>query len=136
MSKDQYRRVVLKLSGEAFGGGAVGVDPDVVQAVARQMVEGRGKQLGRVDAIADAGRCEPGQRHELCKPGRIAGQERHAYRPIEKLPDDALARRQYDGIFTNQRFVHLGVGRGENAYGYKLLKRAQRTVDGRAGEDW
>jgi uridylate kinase len=31
------RRVVLKLSGEVFGGGAVGVDPDVVQAVARQI---------------------------------------------------------------------------------------------------
>ncbi|MEU4241602.1 UMP kinase [Actinoplanes sp. NPDC026619] len=31
------RRVVLKLSGEVFGGGAVGVDPDVVQGVARQI---------------------------------------------------------------------------------------------------
>ena len=31
------RRVVLKLSGEVFGGGLVGVDPDVVQAVARQI---------------------------------------------------------------------------------------------------
>ena len=34
-----YRRVVLKLSGEAFGGGEVGVDPDVVASVARQIVE-------------------------------------------------------------------------------------------------
>src|SRR5215217_6703057 len=31
------RRVVLKLSGEVFGGGAVGLDPDVVQGVARQI---------------------------------------------------------------------------------------------------
>jgi uridylate kinase len=31
------RRVVLKLSGEVFGGGAVGVDPDVVQGLARQI---------------------------------------------------------------------------------------------------
>src|SRR5215210_3671409 len=31
------RRVVLKLSGEVFGGGAVGVDPGVVQAIARQI---------------------------------------------------------------------------------------------------
>jgi uridylate kinase len=31
------RRVVLKLSGEVFGGGAVGVDPDVVQEIARQI---------------------------------------------------------------------------------------------------
>jgi uridylate kinase len=33
-----YTRVLLKLSGEAFaGGGALGVDPDVVQAIARQI---------------------------------------------------------------------------------------------------
>src|SRR5690606_736962 len=31
------RRVVLKLSGEVFGGGAIGVDPDVVQSLARQI---------------------------------------------------------------------------------------------------
>ncbi|MBV8934086.1 MAG: UMP kinase [Kutzneria sp.] len=34
-----YRRVLLKLGGEMFGGGAVGVDPDVVHAVARQIAE-------------------------------------------------------------------------------------------------
>ncbi len=32
-----YKRVLLKLSGEVFGGGQVGVDPDVVQAVAREI---------------------------------------------------------------------------------------------------
>lgn len=32
-----YRRVVLKLSGEMFGGGAIGVDPDVVQSIADQI---------------------------------------------------------------------------------------------------
>ncbi len=31
------RRVVLKLSGEVFGGGAVGVDPEVVSEIARQI---------------------------------------------------------------------------------------------------
>ncbi|HZN74076.1 MAG TPA: UMP kinase [Micromonosporaceae bacterium] len=31
------KRVVLKLSGEVFGGGAVGVDPDVVQGIASQI---------------------------------------------------------------------------------------------------
>ncbi len=31
------RRVVLKLSGEVFGGGAIGVDPNVVQELARQI---------------------------------------------------------------------------------------------------
>jgi len=34
-----YRRVLLKLSGAVFGGGAVGVDPDVVAWIARQIAE-------------------------------------------------------------------------------------------------
>ncbi|GAB2918828.1 UMP kinase [Micromonospora polyrhachis] len=44
------RRVVLKLSGEVFGGGAIGVDPDVVQAIARQIatVVRRGIQVSVV----------------------------------------------------------------------------------------
>jgi uridylate kinase len=32
-----YKRVMLKLSGEVFGGGHVGVDPDVVSMLARQI---------------------------------------------------------------------------------------------------
>ena len=32
-----YNRVLLKLSGEVFGGGKVGVDPDVVQTIAREV---------------------------------------------------------------------------------------------------
>jgi uridylate kinase len=39
-SSARYGRVVLKLSGEVFGGGAIGVDPDVVQAMARQIATG------------------------------------------------------------------------------------------------
>ncbi|WP_028850271.1 UMP kinase [Thermocrispum municipale] len=34
-----YRRVLLKLGGEMFGGGSVGVDPDVVHTVAVQISE-------------------------------------------------------------------------------------------------
>ena len=32
-----YKRVLLKLSGEVFGGGRVGVDPDVVQKIAQEI---------------------------------------------------------------------------------------------------
>jgi uridylate kinase len=32
-----YRRVLLKLGGEMFGGGHVGVDPDIVASIARQI---------------------------------------------------------------------------------------------------
>jgi uridylate kinase len=34
-----YKRVLLKLSGEVFGGGRIGVDPDVVNAIAREIAE-------------------------------------------------------------------------------------------------
>jgi uridylate kinase len=37
VSTARPRRVVLKLSGEVFGGGAVGVDPEVVSQIARQI---------------------------------------------------------------------------------------------------
>jgi uridylate kinase len=36
-SAPPYRRVLLKLSGEMFGGGLVGVDPDVVARIAREI---------------------------------------------------------------------------------------------------
>ena len=38
-AEHRYNRVVLKLSGEVFGGGQVGVDPDVVADLARQIAE-------------------------------------------------------------------------------------------------
>lgn len=36
---EKKRRVLLKLSGEAFGGGQLGVNPDVVGAIAREIAE-------------------------------------------------------------------------------------------------
>jgi uridylate kinase len=37
MAVSGYKRVLLKLSGEVFGGGSVGVDPEVVQKIAREI---------------------------------------------------------------------------------------------------
>ncbi len=37
MTEKRKRRVLLKLSGEAFGGGALGVNPDVVAALAKEI---------------------------------------------------------------------------------------------------
>ncbi|WP_203566799.1 UMP kinase [Aestuariimicrobium ganziense] len=34
-----YKRVLLKLSGEVFGGGKVGVDPNVIRSIAEQVAE-------------------------------------------------------------------------------------------------
>jgi len=40
MSRKGYKRVLLKLSGEVFGGEkGIGVDPDVVHDVANQIAE-------------------------------------------------------------------------------------------------
>ncbi|MGX7824931.1 UMP kinase [Actinokineospora sp. 24-640] len=39
MTQTGFRRVLLKLGGEMFGGGEVGVDPDVVYTVARQIAD-------------------------------------------------------------------------------------------------
>src|SRR5665811_2485469 len=38
-SAPSMRRVLLKLSGEAFGGGKIGIDPDIVNNIARQIVQ-------------------------------------------------------------------------------------------------
>ena len=37
MTEQRKRRVLLKLSGEAFGGGALGVNPDVVSSLAKEI---------------------------------------------------------------------------------------------------
>jgi uridylate kinase len=36
---DRRRRVLLKLSGEAFGGGQLGVNPDIVSAIAKEIAQ-------------------------------------------------------------------------------------------------
>ena len=38
-----YHRVLLKLSGETFGGGKVGVDADIVRGIAEQTAKEEGK---------------------------------------------------------------------------------------------
>jgi len=45
-----FRRVLLKLSGEVFGGGRVGVDPDIVSSIAAQIADvvGGGTQVAVV----------------------------------------------------------------------------------------
>ena len=45
--RSPYRRVLIKLSGEAFGGGSVGVDPDVDVLLAGHAA------VGGLDAVLD-----------------------------------------------------------------------------------
>ncbi len=42
-SDQRFKRVLLKLSGEAFGGGKIGIDPDVVNGMAHQVAEAIGE---------------------------------------------------------------------------------------------
>jgi uridylate kinase len=39
MTTERKRRVLLKLSGEAFGGGQLGVNPDIVSGIAKEIAE-------------------------------------------------------------------------------------------------
>ncbi|PAJ69679.1 UMP kinase [Corynebacterium hadale] len=39
LNRNGFKRVMLKLGGEMFGGGEVGIDPDVVESVASQIAE-------------------------------------------------------------------------------------------------
>jgi uridylate kinase len=45
------RRVLLKLSGEAFGGGQLGVNPDIVSAIAREIAEAGPKDQNDPDGV-------------------------------------------------------------------------------------
>ena len=52
--RKKARRVVLKLSGETFGGGKLGVDPDIVVAIARQIADAV-KQGAEVAVVVGGG---------------------------------------------------------------------------------
>ncbi|CAN5381282.1 UMP kinase [soil metagenome] len=48
---NKRRRVLLKLSGEAFGGGALGVNPDIVGAIAREIAEAAPKDANDPEGV-------------------------------------------------------------------------------------
>jgi uridylate kinase len=50
-----YKRVLLKLSGEVFGGGRVGVDPDVVQSIARQIAQAQRSTGTQIAVVVGGG---------------------------------------------------------------------------------
>ena len=48
---ERRRRVLLKLSGEAFGGGALGVNPDVVSSIAKEIAEAAPKDANDPEGV-------------------------------------------------------------------------------------
>ena len=82
-----YQRVLLKLSGEVFGGGKVGVDPDVVQTIAGDDPRERcaaqdGSQrktagLREADEVRGSGHTQIVRRSTLNRATEISVVERH-----------------------------------------------------------
>src|SRR6195952_5370332 len=48
---DRRRRVLLKLSGEAFGGGSLGVNPDIVSGLAKEIAQAAPKDANDPDGV-------------------------------------------------------------------------------------
>jgi hypothetical protein len=66
----------------------------------------------------------------------IAGQEHHAYRPIDILPDSVLREGRFKSGFDDQQFIYRGETGQANTYGYKLLRGSRpRDKDERAQRD-
>jgi uridylate kinase len=53
------RSVLLKLSGEAFGGGTIGVNPDIVAQIAKEIAEG--SKSAEVAIVVGGGNCFRGE---------------------------------------------------------------------------
>lgn len=58
-----------------------------------------------------------------------AGQEHHAYRPIEVLPDDVLIEGRFASAFGGQKFIYRGETGQTNTYGYRLLRGSKPRND-------
>jgi len=65
----------------------------------------------------------------------VDGQEHHAYKPLEKLPDSAIRDGQFASIFDRQEFFATSRQPTVNRYGYKMLKYATRAKSHEIGAD-
>ena len=99
-----YKRVMLKLGGEMFGGGGVGIDPDVVQSVARQIAEV--SRTGAQIAIVIGG---PGAVFWMWLLALVGGAT--AY--IESALAQLYKRRGHDGFVGGPAYyIKHGLGQG------------------------
>ena len=119
-----FRRVMLKLGGEMFGGGEVGVDPDVVQTVARQIAEvvrdrRPGRRRDRWRQLLPRRRA-PAARHGP-RPRRLHGHARHRH----ELPGAAGLPGEEHGIDTR---VQTAITMGQVAEPY-IPRRAMRHLE-------
>ena len=54
----------------------------------------------------------------------LPGQEAHAYRPLDVMPDAAILDGAWDTVFDNQIFISSD---GDSGYGYKVLRPGTRA---------
>lgn len=118
-----YRRVMLKLSGEVFGGGAVGVDPDVVQSLARQISEvvRAGVQVG---VVVGGGNFFRGA--ELSERGMERG--RADYMGMLGTVMNCLALQDFLEQLGTQTRVQTAIAMGQVAEPY-VPRRAERHLE-------
>ena len=132
-----YRRVLLKLSGEVFGGGRIGVDPDVAHSLALQIAEvvAGGTQVAIVVGGGNFFRGAELQpaRHGP-RPRRLHGHARHRHElpgpaglPREGRRADPRADRDHDG--SGRRALHPAAGRAAPGEGPRRdLRRRRRPA--------
>ena len=118
-----YKRVLLKLSGEVFGGGKVGVDPDIVAGLARQIarVVAEGVQVAVVVGGGNFFRGAELQQHGMDR-------DRADYMGMLGTVMNCLALQDFlekEGIQTR---VQTAITMGQIAEPY-IPRRAERHLD-------
>src|SRR5690625_3915250 len=127
MTATKPRRVLLKLSGEVFGGGEIGLDPDVVAGVAKQVAAAMGEGV-QVAIVVGGGhffrRADLSQR----------GMERARADRVRKLGTvmNGLALQDFmekAGVVTR---VQTAIAMGQVAESYTPLRAIRHMEKGRA----
>ena len=113
MTESKYRRVVLKLSGEAFADRSIsyGIDSDVVQRIAAEVTKARADLNVEIAIVVGGGNIFRG--HDRCDPrngpgpGRLHGHARHSHQRARAPGRARVARPAHSGADRD----HDGAGR-------------------------
>jgi uridylate kinase len=122
------RRVLLKLSGEVFGGGEVGLDPDVVASMANEIAAAMAEKLVQVAIVVGGGNFFRGA--ELSQRG--INRARADYMGMLGTVMNALALQDYlekAGVSTR---VQTAITMGQVAEPYIPLRAIRHMEKGRA----
>ena len=127
LNKAPYKRVLLKLSGEVFGGGKVGVDPDVVQSIARQIADAQRATGTQIAVVVGGGNFFRGAELKI----RGMEQARGDYMGMLGTVMNCLALQDFlmkEGIETR---VQTAITMGQVAEPYLPLRAVRHLEKGR-----